>query len=78
MEGKAHDLIKDVLQKITANVVLNYETVEVFPHNQEKFKNFQYHLFCLAQSFSQHNKTRGEYKMYKGRKGRNNLSINCR
>lgn len=39
---------------------------------------FHYYHLYFTQSFSQHKKTRGEYKTCKEQKGRNNLTINCR
>lgn len=75
MKGKAPDLMKDV-QKITATITLNNETLEESPHNQEKCKDIQYNPFCFIQGFSQHSKTKGKYKIYEGWKGKNNLAIN--
>ena len=50
-------------KKITADIILMNEPLEAFPHNQEKFKDFQYYHFYVTQGFSQH---REAHKMCKG------------
>lgn len=63
-------------KKLQQTLYLRMKYQKHFLTIKKNSRIFQYYHFYFTQGFSQHKKTRGEYKMYKEWKRRNSLSIN--